>query len=50
MTITLPTPMEILLDPVSLTVIAMYAGLIIWEAVAPAKNQHESRPQVGAGR
>jgi len=35
---TLPTPLEILLDPVSLTIIAMYAGLMLWEAIAPAKK------------
>ena len=33
----LPTPLEILLDPVSLAIIAMYAGLMLWEAFAPAK-------------
>jgi len=38
---TLPTPMEILLDPVSLAIIAMYAGLMIWEAIAPAKRLPE---------
>ena len=35
---TLPVPLEILLDPVSLTIIAMYAGLMLWEAVAPAQK------------
>ena len=38
---TLPTPLEILLDPISLIIIAMYAGLIIWEALAPAKKLPE---------
>lgn len=33
----MPTPLEILLDPISLIAIAMYALLIIWEAVNPAK-------------
>jgi len=33
----MPTPIEILLDPVSLTVLAMYGGLMIWEAVAPGR-------------
>ena len=32
-----PTPIELLLDPVSLTVFAMYAALILWEALAPAR-------------
>jgi len=40
---TLPTPLEILLDPVSLTIIALYTGLMIWEAVAPAKKLPEIR-------
>jgi sterol desaturase/sphingolipid hydroxylase (fatty acid hydroxylase superfamily) len=35
---TMPTPIEILLDPVSLVVIAMYIGLMIWEAVFPARE------------
>jgi sterol desaturase/sphingolipid hydroxylase (fatty acid hydroxylase superfamily) len=34
----MPTPLEILLDPVSLIVIAMYAALIAWEALFPAKK------------
>lgn len=34
----MPTPLEILLDPISLIVLAMYLALIIWEAVAPARR------------
>ena len=34
----MPTPIEILLDPASLTVIALYALLIAWEAAAPARG------------
>lgn len=34
----MPTPIEILLDPVSLIIIAIYAGLMIWEAVFPARQ------------
>jgi sterol desaturase/sphingolipid hydroxylase (fatty acid hydroxylase superfamily) len=34
----MPTPLEILLDPVSLYLLAMYAILIIWEAVFPARK------------
>ena len=30
-----PTPLELLLDPVSLIIIAMYIGLYIWESVFP---------------
>jgi sterol desaturase/sphingolipid hydroxylase (fatty acid hydroxylase superfamily) len=33
----MPTPLELLLDPISLTVFAMYAALVLWEAVAPAR-------------
>jgi len=33
----MPTPLEILLDPISLIAISMYALLIIWEALDPAK-------------
>ena len=33
----MPTPLEILLDPVSLIVIGMYAGLMIWEGIYPAR-------------
>lgn len=34
----MPTPMDILRDPVSLTVFAIYAALIVWEALAPARR------------
>lgn len=34
----MPTPLEILLDPVSLVVIAMYAGLLLWETLAPGRT------------
>ncbi len=33
----MPTPLEILLDPISIIVIALYAGLMIWEALLPAR-------------
>ena len=33
----MPTPIEILLDPASLTVFALYGALILWETVAPAR-------------
>lgn len=33
----MPTPIEILLDPVSLIFIAMYAALMCWEALFPAR-------------
>jgi sterol desaturase/sphingolipid hydroxylase (fatty acid hydroxylase superfamily) len=34
----MPTPFEILLDPVSLYILAMYSLLIIWEAAFPARK------------
>ena len=33
----MPTPLEILLDPISLTVLAIYGALILLEAVFPAR-------------
>ena len=33
----MPTPIDILLDPVSLTAFAIYAVLILWERLAPAR-------------
>lgn len=33
----MPTPIDILLDPVSLGVLALYSGLMLWEAIAPAR-------------
>lgn len=33
----MPTPIDILLDPVSLAILAMYAVLIFWEALFPAR-------------
>ena len=32
----MPTPLEIIMDPISLTALAMYAGLMLWEAMFPA--------------
>ena len=34
----MPTPLEILLDPISLIILVMYAILIVWEALFPAKK------------
>jgi len=34
----MPTPIELLLDPVSLTVFAIYGALILWEWLAPARR------------
>ena len=34
----MPTPLEILLDPLSLVVLAIFALLMIWEAVFPGRN------------
>lgn len=33
----MPTPIEILMDPISLVILAMYALVIVWEAVFPAR-------------
>lgn len=35
---TFPTPLEILLDPVALIILGMFAALALWEAIAPAKQ------------
>lgn len=34
----MPTPLEILLDPISLTILALYGGLMAWEALAPGRE------------
>lgn len=34
----MPTPIEVLTDPISLVVLAIYGALILWEAVAPARE------------
>lgn len=34
----MPTPLEILLDPISLGILALYAGLMLLEALAPARK------------
>lgn len=34
----MPTPIDILLDPISLIVIAMYVALMAWEAIKPAQE------------
>jgi len=34
----MPTPLELVLDPISLTILALYAGLMLWEAVAPGRR------------
>ena len=39
----MPTPIDILLDPISLGVLALYGGLILWEALAPARTLPEVR-------
>ena len=39
----MPTPLEILLDPISLTILALYAGMMIWEAVAPGRQLPQVR-------
>ncbi len=34
----MPTPLEILLDPVSLAVLGLYGAMMLWEAIAPARQ------------
>lgn len=34
----MPTPIEILLDPVSLIILAIYGSLMLWEAIAPGRK------------
>ena len=34
----MPSPLEILLDPVSLVIIAIYAALFIWESIFPGRQ------------
>lgn len=34
----MPSPIDLLLDPISLTVFALYATLIAWETLAPARS------------
>lgn len=34
----MPTPVDILLDPITLAVVALYAALVAWEAIAPARE------------
>lgn len=34
----LPTPLELILDPISYIVFAIYGGLMVWEAVFPARK------------
>lgn len=42
----MPTPIEILLDPVSLAALAIFAALVAWEALAPARRL----PRIGGWR
>jgi sterol desaturase/sphingolipid hydroxylase (fatty acid hydroxylase superfamily) len=37
----MPTPLELLIDPVSLAILALYAGLMIWESIAPGRQLPE---------
>ncbi len=37
----MPTPLQILLDPVSLTVLAIYGGLMFWETAFPGRKLPE---------
>ena len=39
----MPTPIEILMDPISLIVIAMFALLFLWETILPGHRQEQIR-------
>ncbi|WP_242155998.1 sterol desaturase family protein [Aestuariivivens sediminis] len=39
----LPSPLEIILDPLSLAILGLYILLILWEAIFPARKQPEVR-------
>jgi sterol desaturase/sphingolipid hydroxylase (fatty acid hydroxylase superfamily) len=39
----MPTPLEILLDPISLIILAIYAVLMLWEAIFPGRKLPEIR-------
>ena len=39
----MPNPIQVLMDPVSIVVIAMYAAMILWETLAPARPLPVSR-------
>ena len=34
----MPTPLEILFDPLSLVILVMYGGVILWESIAPGRK------------
>lgn len=34
----MPAPLDILLDPISLSLLGMYALLMLWEAIFPVVN------------
>lgn len=34
----LPTPVEIIMDPVALTILGMFSGLAAWETITPARD------------
>ncbi len=36
--LSLPSPLDILMDPISLIILSIYAGLMIWEWAAPARK------------
>ncbi len=39
----MPTPLDILMNPVSIAVLGLYAGLMIWERIAPGRVLPEVR-------
>jgi sterol desaturase/sphingolipid hydroxylase (fatty acid hydroxylase superfamily) len=43
----MPSPIDILLDPLSLVILAMYTGLVTWEWIAPGRRD---LPSIGGWR
>ncbi|MES9991810.1 MAG: sterol desaturase family protein [Candidatus Thiodiazotropha sp.] len=39
----MPNPIELLLDPVSVIIFLLYLGLMLWEALSPARNLTHAR-------
>jgi len=39
----MPTPLDLLLDPATQVLFALYTGLLLWELVAPARPLRKVR-------
>ena len=45
----MPTPVDLLLDPLTWTLLAMFTGLGVWEALAPGRDLPTTEPGGGWG-